>query len=174
MITRRREGTHEVGNDAANFKRVGDHHMNASRRVITVGMTALIVLGAGCSEDDKGGSAKTTAAAGASIDVGLSEFAITLSATEVASGPITFNATNNGTMQHEMVVVRTDLDSGALPVTGDRVPEEEVDAVDEIAEFTQQTTESATIELTPGKYVIICNLPAHYGQGMHVALTVKD
>jgi uncharacterized cupredoxin-like copper-binding protein len=34
------------------------------------------------------------------------------------------------------------------------------------------TTKSITIDLKPGHYALVCNLPGHYGLGMHVDLTV--
>src|SRR5207244_10652146 len=37
---------------------------------------------------------------------------------------------------------------------------------------TQKTT--FTLDLVPGNYVLICNQPAHYLLGMHIAFTVKQ
>ena len=30
-----------------------------------------------------------------------------------------------------------------------------------------------TVDLTPGTYVLLCNLPGHYQQGMYASLTVQ-
>ena len=30
-----------------------------------------------------------------------------------------------------------------------------------------------TVDLTPGKYAMICNLPGHYQRGMYGSLTAK-
>jgi uncharacterized cupredoxin-like copper-binding protein len=34
------------------------------------------------------------------------------------------------------------------------------------------TTKTLTIDLAPGHYVFLCNLPGHYQSGMHVDVTV--
>ena len=34
------------------------------------------------------------------------------------------------------------------------------------------TTKTLTIDLAPGHYAFVCNLPGHYGQGMHTDFTV--
>jgi uncharacterized cupredoxin-like copper-binding protein len=30
-----------------------------------------------------------------------------------------------------------------------------------------------TVDLDPGNYVVICNIPGHYAAGMHAELTIK-
>jgi uncharacterized cupredoxin-like copper-binding protein len=35
-------------------------------------------------------------------------------------------------------------------------------------------TKSGNFELTPGHYVIFCNLPGHYAKGMYGTLTVSE
>jgi len=34
-------------------------------------------------------------------------------------------------------------------------------------------TKTFTVDLAPGNYVLICNQPAHYQLGMHIAFVVK-
>ena len=34
------------------------------------------------------------------------------------------------------------------------------------------STKALTLDLAPGHYAFVCNLPAHYGLGMHVDFTV--
>ena len=34
------------------------------------------------------------------------------------------------------------------------------------------SSQDLKVNLAAGKYVLICNLPAHYKQGMHTAFTV--
>jgi uncharacterized cupredoxin-like copper-binding protein len=145
--------------------------------VIPAMVLALGGLLAGCGGDD------TSAADGATtVDVTLQEFAVLPSTTSVAAGSVTFNATNEGPNdQHEMVVVRTDLDPGSLPTDESGKVDEEgegIEAIDEIAEFDVGGTESLTVDLDAGNYVLICNIydeteqEAHYQLGMRTAFTV--
>jgi uncharacterized cupredoxin-like copper-binding protein len=34
-------------------------------------------------------------------------------------------------------------------------------------------TQARTIDLTPGKYLFVCNIPGHFKQGMYTVVTVK-
>jgi uncharacterized cupredoxin-like copper-binding protein len=43
----------------------------------------------------------------------------------------------------------------------------------EIADVAPGDTKKGTFKLTAGKYVMFCNLPGHYTQGMYGTLTVK-
>ena len=49
----------------------------------------------------------------------------------------------------------------------------EADSVGEIGEIKPGTTGTVTLDLAPGQYVLVCNLPKHYAQGMRVAFTVE-
>ncbi|MGD9701728.1 MAG: phospho-sugar glycosidase domain-containing protein [Acidimicrobiia bacterium] len=150
--------------------------LRVSRRsAVALGAASLLVLAAGCGDDndDSGGAAASDGGTPASVlDVDLSEFKVELSTSEVATGSVTINANNKGTIEHELVIVKSDADSAALPQVEGKVPEDEVEVIDEIKEFKAGTTASGTFDLAPGKYLLICNIPAHYSQGMHAPLTV--
>ena len=76
---------------------------------------------------------------------------------------------------HEFVAVRTDLAPNALPTDGTRVVEDQLD-------FRGRTTPllspgelgEVTVDLEPGAYVLFCNVPFHYDQGMFVSFTVTE
>ena len=116
------------------------------------------------------------------VDVTLEEFAVTPSESSVPAGSVTFNATNEGPDDdHELVVIRTDLELDALPTSDDGSVNEEGDGIevlDEIEEFPVGETRSLTIDLEAGSYVLICNIydaseqEAHYQEGMRVGFTV--
>ncbi|MEX2245435.1 MAG: hypothetical protein WEC75_01995 [Dehalococcoidia bacterium] len=115
------------------------------------------------------------------VDIILSEWGIAAPATATA-GKIYFLVQNAGPEDaHEFVVIRTDLAPDALPVEDGRIPEDEVDLLDEIEPFTPGSSASLVLDLEPGSYVLICNiaeveegeLESHYQMGMHTAFTVE-
>jgi hypothetical protein len=113
------------------------------------------------------------------VDVTLREWAIELSTDTVKAGNVGFVAKNAGTMIHEMLLVRVD-DPANLPyapngsVNEDAVPA--VDTLGEIAEFASGTTCAHNFSLTPGHYVVFCNIAegdtVHLKRGMITPLTV--
>lgn len=115
------------------------------------------------------------------VDVTLKEWEIILGAETAPAGQVYFRVKNEGPEHpHEFVVVRTDLAPDALPVEDGRVPEDEVDLLDEIEPFAGSTG-SLTLDLEPGKYVLICNIAetedgktqSHYELGMRTAFVVE-
>jgi uncharacterized cupredoxin-like copper-binding protein len=89
----------------------------------------------------------------------------------VKAGPTTFTLTNTGTKKHEMVVLKTDAAVDSLVVGADnRVSE--ADSVGEVGETDAGKSGTVTLDLQPGKYILVCNIEKHYAQGMRVAFTV--
>lgn len=119
-----------------------------------------------------GGQATTTGQA--TIQVTEQDFQITLDKNTAPAGPIQFNLTNQGPSEHEFVIFKTDLDPANLPVQGNMVNETAsgLQKIDEQEAFPAGETRTLTVNLEPGKYVFICNLPGHYQLGMHVSFTV--
>jgi uncharacterized cupredoxin-like copper-binding protein len=116
----------------------------------------------------------------------LKEWQISLSSTNIKTGAITFNVTNNGDKEHEFVIRKTDLLSDKLPLNADGSGEVSEDAPEltevgdpsELAEIKSGSTDrTITVTLQPGHYVIFCNLHVedlvHYQKGMHVDFTVQ-
>lgn len=142
------------------------------RIVIAMGvLTALLV--AAC-----GGDGKAT-----DVSVALKEWSIAASPATVTEGKVKFEVANEGTVPHEFVVVKSDLTPNGLPVENGKVVEGQVNIVDEIEPFGAKTTESIELDLSPGKYLLICNivetppgLPvvSHYRNGMVVAFLVEQ
>ncbi len=139
--------------------------------VLAAGLLAL----AGCSKSKSSStSSGTPAAGGTTVNATLKQWTLSLDKSSATSGEVTFSATNSGTIDHEFVVFKTDLAPDALPLSGSSVDEQAsgVTKKDEIAEFSPGTTKTLTLNLDPGKYVLICNVPGHYQQGLHAAFTV--
>ncbi len=94
------------------------------------------------------------------------------------AGEITFEVHNEGRGSHNLVIIRTDLAADALPsadVNNTFVDEEAAgEKIGEIEEFRGGgAMEVDSFTLTPGRYVLICNLFRHYDFGMFAELTVE-
>lgn len=89
---------------------------------------------------------------------------------------MTFDVTNDAEQPHEFVVLKTDASEDQLPTdeTGnvDEAGDPRIEVVDEIEDIEGGSTQSLTAGLDAGNYVLICNLPGHYSQGMHTTFTV--
>jgi len=83
-----------------------------------------------------------------------------------------FGIDNDGPSVHEFVVLRTDDAPDALPVENGVIPEDQIDLIDEVEDLAPGTSSSLDVNLDAGAYVLVCNLPAHYEQGMFAAFTV--
>lgn len=146
------------------------------RFVLIIALVAVGVLAlAGCSKSKSSSTGNgTPAGGGATVNATLKEWSLSLDRSSAPSGSVTFSATNSGTVDHEFVVFKTDLAPDALPLSGSSVDEAAsgVAKKDEIAEFSPGTTKTLALNLDPGKYVLICNVPGHYQQGLHAAFTV--
>jgi uncharacterized cupredoxin-like copper-binding protein len=119
-------------------------------------------------------------AAGDSIAVTLKQWSVVPSATAASSagGAVTFTVTNRGTIPHEFVVLRTDTRAAAIPVSSyegeaGRLDEDTAgENVGETGDLDPGTVKTLALRLQPGHYVFFCNLPGHYGNGMHTDFTV--
>jgi uncharacterized cupredoxin-like copper-binding protein len=107
------------------------------------------------------------------------DFAIELDETSADAGDVTFDIHNDGPSAHEFVVFSTDLPEDDLPTTeenGATIVDEEgtgIELVDEVEDIAVDEDAQLTIDLDSGTYVLICNLPSHYEQGMHTTFTVE-
>jgi len=142
--------------------------------VLGAATLALAVLLAALHGDGSG--AQAAPAAATTVQVQLQQYSVTADPTSAAAGDVDFVASNTGSVNHELVIIRTDLAPGALPVVGDEVDESGagVQLIDEIEPFPAGTQETKSVNLTAGKYVLICNLPGHYQAGMRTAFTVTQ
>jgi uncharacterized cupredoxin-like copper-binding protein len=90
----------------------------------------------------------------------------------VAAGTVTFTVVNEGVKKHEFVVLQTDANPDKLTVEGDEVVEDDYDSPGEIGDLPAGATDTLTLDLPAGKYVLICNLKGHYRMGMYTPFTV--
>lgn len=145
------------------------------RRIwIPLAAFALLLVVAGCSSG------------GSSVDVGLSEWIVSPDPTSVDTGDITFNADNQGSETHELVIVRADSAADLPTDANGKVDEDALPAgafIGEIEEFDAGTKESATFNLPAGNYILFCNITeeeadgtieSHFQEGMFANLRVDE
>ncbi len=90
---------------------------------------------------------------------------------------------NTGTIDHEAVVLKTNVPFDKLPITyggdppapvktgGDKVSEDANIGETGDPNLKPGETRTFTIKnMTAGSYVIVCNLAGHYGKGMRAPL----
>jgi uncharacterized cupredoxin-like copper-binding protein len=113
--------------------------------------------------------------AGQTVDVSLREFRVTPSIGTASAGTVTFHVSNDGTIPHDFVVIKTDLAPDALPVDQASyvVDESQVNVVKRQLAIHQEDNALITVGLTAGQYVLICNIASHYQTGMRAAFIVS-
>ncbi len=93
----------------------------------------------------------------------------------VPHGDVTFVATNTSELQeHEMIVVPISDVTKALPydIATERMDEDAAGAIGEVPETAMGETGSVTLRLSPGIYMLACNIAGHYAMGMWTLITV--
>jgi uncharacterized cupredoxin-like copper-binding protein len=108
------------------------------------------------------------------VDVNLREWKITPSQSHARAGDVTFVAHNAGKLEHELVVIRSNRPANHLPLDGKEASE--TGSRGEIGGVMPGKTGRLTLDLRPGKYVLICNRSdhdGHYEHGMFAAFTVS-
>lgn len=110
---------------------------------------------------------------GEGIAVSLGEFSITSAIAETEAGSVTFSVANDGAVDHELVVIRSDAAPDGLPTAAGRADEAQFEVVGRTDTFAGGQTRDATFDLAAGSYLLICNLPGHYQLGMTAAFTVQ-
>ena len=111
---------------------------------------------------------------GQTVEVSLKDFDLTLSPGSIPSGQVRFEASNDGPSTHEFEVFSGagDFDLASLPIEDGVADTEGLTLVDEVEDVTPGSSRELSVDLEPGTYAVICNLPDHFVQGMHATLTV--
>jgi plastocyanin len=114
--------------------------------------TAAPVSGGSAVAGGGGGSEAPAPAGDNAINAVEKDFAIALDKTTIKAGSITINVKNDGPSPHNIQIkelnkATNNIDSGK--------------------------TATLTVDLKPGTYTVICDIPGHEQLGMHVTLTVQ-
>ncbi len=118
------------------------------------------------------GPTPTPAAGAQQVAVSLIEFEVKPDPTSLVDGATQFTVANDGSVLHNFRVIASDLPADQLPISSGAVDEGQVDVVASIADFDAGQTQTTAVNLPPGSYVLICNVPGHYSAGMHAAFEV--
>lgn len=144
-----------------------------------LGFLGLMLTGCGADRSDMlDGLAPRGAApqGGSAVNGVLDEWDVRADVGTVHAGPVNFSFGNTGTIVHEMLVTRTDILPGQIPVDAATAKFNEDDptskVIGEISEFDAGKTGTVTLDLTPGNYQLVCNVPGHYTKGMSMRFTV--
>lgn len=107
------------------------------------------------------------------IRADLREHVITLTSNEVRAGEVTFVVRNRGGQAHDLILLKTDLAADAVPIDPQTQKASEEGRVGGIDLLGPGRTANLRLTLEPGHYVLICNVPTHYGLDMRTELTVR-
>jgi uncharacterized cupredoxin-like copper-binding protein len=122
-------------------------------------------------------SGSPTASGQGGVPVTLRDFSVTVGSTTLPAGSNQLAVQNSGATLHELEVftLPAGVDAAAIPVVNGVADTNSVGMtiVDEREDIAPGTGASLTVNLQPGTYVFICNLPTHYSLGMHATVTVQ-
>ena len=110
-----------------------------------------------------------------SVDVQLTDYSI-LSPDELTAGTYEFTLDNLGTLDHEMVVFRTDLAPEEVPLDDEGGADEKGEGmtlVDEKEDIKVGQSATLRIELPAGRYLFACNVAGHWAKKMYKVVEVK-
>lgn len=137
-------------------------------KLLAITGAALLVLVA-CStavtDDEKPTS-------GGTVVVDLLDDSVTLQPGEVESGTVTLEATNSGTVTHEFEIFAGAEPGTELAVESKVADTTDLTLLDEVEDIIPGGSATLTVDLEPGTYLVICNLPGHYAAGTSAFLTV--
>lgn len=133
-------------------------------------MRKLIVIAAAVALAS-GLAAQVAVAAAPTVKVDLKEFKVLPSAKTAKAGKLTFAVKNIGKIDHELLVIKTNVAPGKLPVKNAQASVK--GKVGEVKALKPGKSGKVTLTLAKGKYVLLCNLPGHYPAGQYTGFTVK-
>lgn len=116
------------------------------------------------------------AALPSTVEVSLKSFGIQSNTAKARAGKVTFSVTNQSSdLVHEMLVVKSDQTPDALPYNTNegRLFEDQIDSKGEVPELEPSKNGTVSLDLAPGKYLLLCNIATHFKKGMVIPLEVR-
>ncbi len=105
---------------------------------------------------------------------GIDAMKVVAEPSTVKAGMVTFQVTNQSQgLVHEMIVIQAPEDGKPLPydTQKDLVSEGRIHSLGEVSERSPGQSGMLTLNLKPGKYILMCNQVGHYKGGMWTTLT---
>ena len=136
---------------------------------------AALLAACGSAAIAPAGAAPVAAVAGSAgtVNATLADMKISVDKASVPAGKVTFVVKNTGMDVHELVVLKTDVAQDKL-VAGDEAGKvNETGNVGETGDIVAGGSNTFSIVLPAGHYVLICNEVDHYMGGMHMTFTVN-
>jgi hypothetical protein len=145
------------------------------RLIVVLGAGAALALLAACGDEGEGGE----------VDVTLQEWSIETDVDTLPKGPIEITVENDGELEHELLIIQTDIAADDLPTKDDGSIDEGAPGVEvkrEIEDISSGDRTGRTYELDPGSYVFACNIVSdvdgeeisHYANGMATGFTITE
>ena len=106
------------------------------------------------------------------VKVTEKEFKVTPVPVKAPAGFVSFKVKNIGALKHEFIVLKSKVAASKLPVKNNKAVLKGT-VKGKLASVAPGQTKTLTIKLRAGKYILLCNLPAHYKAGQRAAFTVK-
>ena len=93
----------------------------------------------------------------------------------VRAGELSFEVSNRGPDAHELIVVRSDSTQLPLRADGETVDEDALSGVEAgaLEPGAAHLDRTLKVHLSPGRYVLFCNMAGHYFGGMRHELVVQ-
>ena len=164
--------------------KISTHRLFVLAPLALVAIAAILIAGCGGGDDtttttteNEGETAAAGGGGGATLAIKMGDFFFAPKDATAQAGATTIEAPNEGSVEHELVLFKTNLSPAKLPTEANgEVDEEKLDKVaeevGEVPDVEAGETKSGKFNLTPGEYAMFCNLPGHYAQGMYGTLTV--
>ncbi len=140
-------------------------------------LPAALVIGAfaACGDTGEGGEVEIT------LQDGQTPWTMVADVESLPKGPIEITIENDGSQEHEVLIIKTDIAPDELPTNDDGSINEDAPDLDvqhRIEDIGDGDRTGRTYEMDPGKYVFACNIvkdgTAHYKQGLWTAFTITE
>jgi uncharacterized cupredoxin-like copper-binding protein len=119
-------------------------------------------------------AAPASAATAIAPTVTLTEWSVVVAGT-IKAGKTQITSTNSGVIQHEMLIFKSDLAASAYPKDAKGDIKEEgkgITLVSDGENIDPAGSQVRQVDLTPGTYLFVCNIPGHFKAGMSTVVTV--
>jgi len=106
--------------------------------------------------------------------ISLYEWKVIAPAT-LKAGPTTFTISNFGTVPHELLIFKSPLAPDKYPTDAQGNIKEEGAGVDLLSDgdnIDPSGSQVRAVDLAPGTYLFVCNIPGHFKSGMFSVVTV--